>query len=106
MTSTTDYSLTNTIVGDTITIGCVIETCGTPNNVSFVRDDGTVVENIVRPSDGAFNWNPTVTRNLRGTYRCVAVNPLGNDSQSFMITGIYIILPYILTSFNTSCMLY
>lgn len=82
-----DYTLNNTMVGDTITIGCVIKTCGIPNNVSFLDEQDESQQSFSRNDDGAFNWNPTVSDTLEGTYSCFAENSLGTASQTFMITG-------------------
>lgn len=83
-----NYSLNNTEISNTITIGCVIATCGSPNMVNFIDgEDGSVEKTINRTGDGAFNWNPEVTPTLAGLYSCVAENPLGTVSQSFAITG-------------------
>lgn len=85
-----NYSLDGSFVDDIITIGCVIRSdCGAPNVVKFINDQDKVLKNFTRDEDGAFNWNPTVTNDLQGTYRCVAQNPLGTASQTFMITGKY-----------------
>lgn len=48
---------------------------------------GKVLESITRSSDGAFNWNPTITDDLTGTYLCTAQNPLGNASVNFTLAG-------------------
>ena len=82
-----DFILSNSTVGDTITIGCVIETCGTPNYVDFLNGQNISQRSFSRDDDGAFNWNPTVTKSLTGTYRCYAENSLGSASQTFNITG-------------------
>lgn len=84
-----DYTLNNTMVGDTITIGCVIKTCGIPNNVSFLDEQDESQQSFSRNDDGAFNWNPMVSNTLEGTYSCFAENSLGTASQTFMITGMY-----------------
>ena len=95
ITSLADYSLNNLTVGESVTVGCVVETCGSPNVVNFTRVDTSVVaveESITRASDGAFNWNPTADISLVGTYRCIAQNELGNASRTFTISGIYLYL--------------
>lgn len=95
-----NYPLEDTTIGDSITIGCVIETCGSPNTVNFTRvGTSNVEESITQSNDGAFNWSPTVTKDLAGTYQCIAENSLGSASQTFMITGIYTTLYALSTSF-------
>ena len=83
-----NYLLDSFVVGETITIGCVIKSaCGSSNIVKFINEQGETVETFMRNADGAFNWNPIVDSDLSGTYSCVAQNSLGNASQTFMITG-------------------
>lgn len=95
-----NYPLNDTRIGDSITIGCVIRTCGSPNTVNFTRvNTPNVEESITQSSDGAFNWSPTVTKELAGTYQCIAENSLGSANQTFMITGICTILYASSTSF-------
>ena len=85
-----NFSLDDNFIGDVITIGCVVQSnCGTPNVVKFINDQDEVKFNMTRDEAGPFNWNPPVTNDLKGTYRCVAQNPLGTASQTFMITGKY-----------------
>ena len=85
-----NFPLDNILVGEVITIGCVIQSdCGAPNDVKFINEQDKVLESVMRNEDGAFNWNPIVSNDLKGTYRCVAQNPLGTASQTFMITGKY-----------------
>ena len=88
MTPIENYLLDSFVVGETITIGCVIKsTCGSSNIVKFINEQGETVESFMRDEDGAFNWNQKVNSDLSGTYSCVAQNSLGNASQTFMITG-------------------
>ena len=88
MTPIENYPLDNFVVGDIITIGCVIKSaCGSSNVVEFINEQNETVESFMRDEDGAFNWNPIVDSDLSGTYSCVAQNSLGNASQTFMITG-------------------
>ena len=92
ITSLANYSLNNLTVGESITIGCVIETCGSPNVVNFTEVGSSVAEeSITRTSDGAFNWNPTVDMDLVGTYSCIAENELGTVSKNFTISGMCIL---------------
>ena len=80
--------MNNLTIGESVTVGCVIETCGSPNVVNFTREGSSVAEeSITRANDGAFNWNPTVTQDLVGTYRCIAENELGTVSRTFTISG-------------------
>ena len=88
MTPIENYPLDSFVVGETITIGCVIESaCGSSNIVKFINEQNETVQSFMRNEDCAFNWNTIVDRDLSGTYRCVAQNSLGNASQTFMITG-------------------
>ena len=82
-----NVSLDNFVVGETINISCVIESCGTPNVVEFINEQSEILQNITRNGDGVFNWTPMVDNKLSGTYYCVAQNPLGTASQTFVITG-------------------
>ena len=85
-----NYTVDNVVIGETITVGCVIQSdCGTSNVVNFTNEQGDVLESIMRDTDGAFNWNPTVDNDLNGTYRCVVENSLGMVYQEFMIIGEY-----------------
>ena len=85
-----NYTVDNVVIGETITVGCVIQSdCGTSNVVNFTNEQGDILESIMRDTDGAFNWNPMVDCDLSGTYRCVAQNSLGTTYQEFMIIGEY-----------------
>ena len=85
-----NYMLDNVIIGETITVGCVIRSdCGTSNLVNFTNEQGDVLASFERDTDGAFNWNPVVNNDLSGTYHCVAENSLGTARQEFMIIGEY-----------------
>lgn len=86
ITPVSNYTLNNTIIGETITVGCVVQTCGRPNVVEFVNAQGMPLLSFDDSRD-VYNWNPTVSSDLVGTYSCVARNPLGTASQTFMITG-------------------
>ena len=81
-----NVSLDNVVVGEIINISCVIESCGTPNVVEFINEQSEILQNITRNGDGVFNWTPMVDNELSGTYYCVAQNPLGTASQTFVIT--------------------
>ena len=88
MTPIENYLLDSFVVGETITIGCVIKSaCGSSNIVKFINEQGETVQSFMRNVDGAFNWNPKVDSDLSGSYSCFAQNSLGNASQTFMITG-------------------
>ena len=89
ITSIADYSLSNLTIGEALTVGCVIETCGSPNTVNFTSENSSVLFQISRANDGAFNWNPMVTCELPGTYRCIAENQLGQASRTFTISGMW-----------------
>lgn len=96
-----DYPLDSVEIGQSITIGCVVRTCGTPNVVTFTRASTSAVqERISRAEDGAFNWNPEVTCNLTGAYTCTVQNQLGTVSRTFRITGIYNYISQIIFSIN------
>ena len=88
MTPIENYPLDGFVVGETITIGCVIKSaCGSSNVVKFINEQNETVQSFMRDEDGAFYWNPRADSDLSGTYSCVAQNSLGNASQTFMITG-------------------
>ena len=86
METVANVSLDNVVVGETINISCVIESCGTPNVVEFINEQSEILQSITRNGDGVFNWTPMVDHKLSGTYYCVAQNPLGTASKTFVIT--------------------
>ena len=81
-----NVSLDNVVVGETINISCVIKSCGTPNVVEFINEQSEILQSITSNGDGVFNWTPMVDNQLSGSYYCVAQNPLGTASKTFVIT--------------------
>jgi len=103
--------LDNVDIGQSITIGCVLRTCGGPNIVTFTGGSPSAVQkHITRAGDGAFNWNPTPTcdNDIAGTYTCTAENQLGSVSRTFRITGKYNCNIYLMNKsfLYTSCYRY
>ena len=77
-------------IGETLIVGCPVQTCSEGVTVQFVRGDQEVSEGTPsRTDETVFNMNLVLEEGSAGTYTCMVRTESPNDffMQSFNITG-------------------